>query len=64
MASQWADAVGVKLATIAPHNPDRGLPRIQGLYVLFERRPARPRALIDGIALTPLRNRGRCRRWR
>jgi ornithine cyclodeaminase len=55
MPSQWADAVGVKLATIAPHNPDRGLPRIQGLYVLFDAGTLRPRALIDGIALTSLR---------
>jgi ornithine cyclodeaminase/alanine dehydrogenase-like protein (mu-crystallin family) len=55
MPSQWADVVGVKLATIAPDNPGRGLPRIQGVYVLFDARTLSPRALVDGIALTSLR---------
>ena len=55
MPSEWAGVMGVKLATIAPHNPDRGLPRIQGVYVLFEAGTLAPRALVDGIALTSLR---------
>ena len=28
--------VGVKLVTITPSNPSRGLPLIQGVYALFE----------------------------
>ena len=48
-------AVGVKLAGVAPGNPDRGLPRIQGVYALFDAETLTPRALIDGTALTNLR---------
>ena len=48
-------AVGVKLAGVAPGNPDQGLPRIQGVYVLFDAETLTPRALIDGTALTSLR---------
>jgi ornithine cyclodeaminase/alanine dehydrogenase-like protein (mu-crystallin family) len=55
MPSSWARAAGVKLATVAPANPERGLPRIQGIYVLFDGATLAPSALIDGIALTSLR---------
>jgi ornithine cyclodeaminase/alanine dehydrogenase-like protein (mu-crystallin family) len=55
MPSSWASAAGVKLATVAPANPGRGLPRIQGVYVLFDGATLAPAALIDGIALTSLR---------
>jgi ornithine cyclodeaminase/alanine dehydrogenase-like protein (mu-crystallin family) len=46
---------GAKLVTICPENPDRGLPRIQGLYVLFSQASLSPELLIDGSALTNLR---------
>jgi ornithine cyclodeaminase/alanine dehydrogenase-like protein (mu-crystallin family) len=55
MPAGWDEAFGVKLATVAPGNPERGLPRIQGVYVLFDATTLAPRALIDGIALTSLR---------
>ena len=55
MPSSWAGAAGVKLATVAPANPERGLPRIQGVYVLFDGATLAPSALVDGIALTSLR---------
>src|SRR6185312_12986156 len=55
MPSSTAGAVGVKLVTVAPSNPDRGLPRIQGVYVLFDPETLAPAALVDGIALTNLR---------
>ena len=55
MPSGWAGAAGVKLATVAPANPERGLPRIQGIYVLFDGETLAPAALVDGIALTSLR---------
>lgn len=55
MPAESATGVGVKLATIAPANADRGLPRIQGLYVLHDAATLTPRALVDGIALTTLR---------
>jgi ornithine cyclodeaminase/alanine dehydrogenase-like protein (mu-crystallin family) len=55
MPSSWEAAVGVKLVTVAPANPTRGLPRIQGVYVLFDPESLAPVALVDGIALTSLR---------
>ncbi len=46
---------GVKLITVSPGNPSRGLPLIQGLYVLFSPDTQEPEAAIDGAALTTLR---------
>jgi ornithine cyclodeaminase/alanine dehydrogenase-like protein (mu-crystallin family) len=46
---------GVKVATVAPANPDLGLPRIQGVYLLLDGETLAPVALLDGIALTSLR---------
>ncbi|PZG21891.1 ornithine cyclodeaminase family protein [Nonomuraea aridisoli] len=46
---------GVKAVTIAPANPGRGLPRIQGTYLLFDGASLAPLAVLDGIALTSLR---------
>jgi ornithine cyclodeaminase len=46
---------GVKLLTIAPANPARGLDLIQGVYVLFDRDTHAPKLLFDGGALTQLR---------
>jgi ornithine cyclodeaminase/alanine dehydrogenase-like protein (mu-crystallin family) len=45
----------VKLVSIAPGNAALGLPRIQGVVVLFDAVTLAPVALIDGIALTSLR---------
>jgi ornithine cyclodeaminase/alanine dehydrogenase-like protein (mu-crystallin family) len=55
MPSSWEAAVGVKLATVAPANHTRGLPRIQGVYVLFDPETLATVAIVDGIALTSLR---------
>jgi ornithine cyclodeaminase/alanine dehydrogenase-like protein (mu-crystallin family) len=55
MPAETVDAVGVKLGTVAPGNPDRGLPRIQALYVLYDPVTLAPLALLDGTALTTLR---------
>ena len=55
MPSQTAAGAGVKVATVAPANPARGLPRIQGVYLLFEADTLTPRAVLDGTALTTLR---------
>ncbi|MEO3885077.1 ornithine cyclodeaminase family protein [Nonomuraea sp. B5E05] len=46
---------GVKAATVAPANPGRGLPRIQGTYLLLDGETLAPLAAMDGIALTSLR---------
>jgi ornithine cyclodeaminase/alanine dehydrogenase-like protein (mu-crystallin family) len=55
MPSSAPGAVGVKLVTVAPDNPCRGAPRIQGVYVLFDPETLAPAALLDGIGLTNLR---------
>jgi ornithine cyclodeaminase len=47
--------VGVKAVTIAPGNPGRGLPRIQGTYLLLDGDTLAPLAAMDGIALTSIR---------
>ncbi|MGP3963805.1 ornithine cyclodeaminase family protein [Nonomuraea sp. 3N208] len=47
--------VGVKAVTIAPDNPGRGLPRIQGTYLLLDGDTLAPLAAMDGIAITSLR---------
>jgi len=46
---------GLKAVTIAPGNPARGLPRIQGTYLLFDGATLAPLAALDGGALTSLR---------
>lgn len=48
----WA---GIKLITIDPANPERGLPLIHGSYTLFGPPALAPVATIDGQALTELR---------
>jgi ornithine cyclodeaminase len=55
MPSSSAHAVGVKLVSVAPGNAARGLPRIQGVYVLLDPVTLAPAALLDGIGLTNLR---------
>jgi ornithine cyclodeaminase/alanine dehydrogenase-like protein (mu-crystallin family) len=47
--------VGVKLVTLTPSNPERRLPFIHAVYVLFEAVGQAPVALLDGAALTALR---------
>ena len=46
---------GVKVVTVAPGNPAVGLPRINGVYVLFDSVTLRPVALFDAAALTAVR---------
>lgn len=55
MPSATASYAGVKVATVTPANADRGLPRVQGLYLLLDGVTHTPLALLDGIALTSLR---------
>lgn len=55
MPSESGSAAGVKVATVAPGNPARGLPRIQATYLLFDREALTLRAALDGTALTTLR---------
>ncbi len=46
---------GVKLVTVAPDDPARELPLVQGLYVLFEQPSLRPVVIFDAAPLTALR---------
>lgn len=55
MPSHSRSTVGIKVATVAPGNPTRGLPRIQAVYVLLDADTLSPLALLDGTALTALR---------
>jgi ornithine cyclodeaminase len=55
MPAASAASVGVKVTSVAPGNPARGLPRIQAVYVLLDAATLTPRLLIDGTALTTLR---------
>jgi ornithine cyclodeaminase len=54
-SSAAAGHLAVKLVSVAPNNAERGLPRVQGVLVLFDSTTLAPLALIDGIALTTLR---------
>jgi ornithine cyclodeaminase/alanine dehydrogenase-like protein (mu-crystallin family) len=55
MPAETSSGTGIKLATVAPDNPARGLPRIQAIYLLIDPETLTPRALVDGTALTSLR---------
>ncbi|HEX5493285.1 MAG TPA: ornithine cyclodeaminase family protein [Mycobacteriales bacterium] len=55
MPAEYGGFAGVKLATVAPANPSRSLPRIQGTYVLFDSATLAPVMVFDGAGLTALR---------
>ncbi|HEX5937259.1 MAG TPA: ornithine cyclodeaminase family protein [Actinomycetota bacterium] len=55
MPASDASALGVKLVSLTPDNPARGLPLIHAVYVLFDADAQAPRAILDGGALTALR---------
>jgi ornithine cyclodeaminase/alanine dehydrogenase-like protein (mu-crystallin family) len=55
MPAWGQEGLGIKLVTVHPSNPHRGLPLVQGIYVLFDRDTLAPKATIDGAALTAIR---------
>lgn len=55
MPSETPAAVGVKVLSVAPGNPERGRERIQALYVLMDPETLTPSILLDGTAVTALR---------
>ncbi|MEV6898407.1 ornithine cyclodeaminase family protein [Amycolatopsis sp. NPDC051372] len=55
MPAFWGAFAGVKVATVAPGNPARDLPRIQGEYLLLDGATLTPLALLDGVAVTSVR---------
>lgn len=46
---------GVKVLSLHPENPAAGRPAVQGFVALFDHDTGRPRAVIDGAAITALR---------
>lgn len=54
-AWQPGRAIGIKSVTIFPTNADRGLPSVQGIYILLDGETGAPRAVMDGSALTERR---------
>ena len=50
--SAHGNALGVKLVNVFPGNTSRGLPAVQGLYVLMDGRTGAPVATMDGARLT------------
>jgi ornithine cyclodeaminase/alanine dehydrogenase-like protein (mu-crystallin family) len=55
MPASSQHGVGVKLITLAPENPGRGLPFLHSVYVLFSAESLEPKLTVDGAALTALR---------
>lgn len=55
MPSFLDGGAGVKLVGIDPDNPSRGLPRIQGVFILLDPPGLTPVAILDAGALTALR---------
>jgi len=46
------EALGVKLASVFPGNPARGVSTVSGLYILLDGATGHPLALLDGEAIT------------
>jgi len=55
MPAEYGAALGVKISSVAPKNPEIGLPRIQAIYLLMDSATMTPIALFEGTALTSLR---------
>ncbi|MFD5224899.1 ornithine cyclodeaminase family protein [Microbacterium sp. NPDC058342] len=55
MPTEAGPVAGIKVATVAPDNPSRGLPRIQASYLLYDAETLALKAVLDGTALTTLR---------
>jgi ornithine cyclodeaminase/alanine dehydrogenase-like protein (mu-crystallin family) len=55
MPASGERGLGVKLVTLAPENPGRGMPFLHSIYVLFSPRSLEPKLTVDGAALTALR---------
>lgn len=55
MPAQGDRFSGLKALTVAPENPDRGLEKIQGLYILLSSDTLGPVAVMEGSSLTAIR---------
>ncbi|TKJ28958.1 MAG: hypothetical protein CEE40_10170 [Chloroflexi bacterium B3_Chlor] len=50
-----SDELGLKVVSVFPRNPSRGLPIIHALVALFDAATGQPQAVVDGTYLTALR---------
>ncbi len=55
MPAEWGRYAGVKVASVAPDNPARGRPRIQGTYLLLDAATLTPLTTMDAQELTAVR---------
>ena len=55
MPSTSVQGSGIKVLTIAPNNPTLNEPRIQGIYLLFDKDNLAISSILDGAALTTYR---------
>lgn len=55
MPTESPEHAGIKVVTIAPRNTQRGLPKIQAWYLVFDAGTLSPVAILDGAHLTTLR---------
>ncbi|UOQ61316.1 ornithine cyclodeaminase family protein [Leucobacter rhizosphaerae] len=55
MPAQGPEFSGLKALTVAPGNPARNLPKIQGLYLLIDSDSLAPVAILEGSSLTAIR---------
>jgi 1-piperideine-2-carboxylate/1-pyrroline-2-carboxylate reductase [NAD(P)H] len=55
MPAELGGLVGVKVTTVAAGNPSAGLPRIQGVYTVFDAGTLTPVAVLDAAELTLIR---------
>jgi alanine dehydrogenase len=54
-AWEGGQSLGIKIVTITPGNGARGLPAIQGLYLMLDGATGEPKALMEGKTLTARR---------
>ena len=50
-----SDALGAKIVSVFPQNPDLGLPLIHAVVIVVDARTGQPTAMMDGTYLTALR---------
>jgi len=55
MPATAPEVMGVKVLTVSPDNPARGLEKIQGLYLLYDADTSAPVCVMDGIEVTAVR---------
>src|SRR4030067_660462 len=55
LQDESGEALAVKIVSLFPHNPGRGLPLIQAAVLVLEADTGRPLALLEGSTLTAIR---------